>query len=463
MNPRRGPSLRREILLWYTLVLIVALGLFATSAYFLLRRALMRTEEESLRQTAQAVEQFYIPPQIPRFDTIEEFITYTNEEGEPVRALRRRTVLATNEVFQTIVTPPGDVGGRALQSFLLISLLLIPLTAGAAALGGGVLLERLLDPLRRLVETTRQIGIGGLWQRVPEPERPSDLQDLAQSFNGMLMRLERAVEALRRFTADASHELRTPLTSIQGTVQVALSRERTAEELRETLGEVIEETEWMLHLVDGLLTLARSEEGTGAAEHAPVEITALLADAVEMGQMLAMEKDLVVEMEPSERLYVTGSAGQLRQVFLNLVSNAVKFTTRGRVTVGAQRTIDNEGRRWVEVKVEDTGVGIPPEELSRVFDRFYRGDAARARSAGTGLGLAIARLLVEQHGGRIEVQSRLGAGSRFTVILPERDRRQSGQSEPGETMRRNGAATAGSAPESARGATEAGAGDWMAP
>src|SRR5690606_22120309 len=146
--------------------------------------------------------------------------------------------------------------------------------------------------LRRLVETTREIEIGGLSRRVPEPERPSDLQDLAHSFNGMLMRLERAVEALRRFTADASHELRTPLTSIRGSVQVALSRERSAEELRETLGEVVEETEWMLHLVDGLLTLARSEEGPVPVRLDPVDVNALLEDALEMGQMLALEKDL---------------------------------------------------------------------------------------------------------------------------------------------------------------------------
>jgi len=269
MNRTSGVSLRREILVWYSLVLVVALGLFATAAYFLLSQALDAAEEESLRQTAQAVENVAIPPQIPRIETAEEFVTYQNDEGEAVRSLRRRTVLATNEVFTVAVTPAGDVEGRALRSFLLISLLLIPLTAGAAALGGGVLLERLLDPLRRLVETTREIGIGGLSRRVPEPETPSDLRDLAHSVNGMLMRLERAVEALRRFTADASHELRTPLTSIQGSVQVALSRERTAEELRETLADVNEETEWMLHLVDGLLTLARGEEGQKASRNWP--------------------------------------------------------------------------------------------------------------------------------------------------------------------------------------------------
>ncbi len=420
MIPRRGPSLRREILAWYSGVLVLALSLFATAAYFLLARALTRAEEESLRQTAQAVEQLAVPPQIPRIDTVEEFVTYINAEGKEVRALRRRTVLATNEVFETIVTPPGELEARALRSFLFISLLLIPLTAGVAAFGGAVLLERLLDPLRRLVETTREIGIGGLSRRVPEPERPSELQDLAQSFNGMLMRLERAVEALGRFTADASHELRTPLTSIRGSVQVALSRERTAEELRETLGEVIEETEWMLHLVDGLLTLARNEEGTLPLPRDPVDVNALLEDAVEMGQLLAAEKDVEVRLDASEPLVVEGSAGQLRQVFLNLVSNAVKFTSVGSVTVTGRRFVDPEGNSWVEVRVADTGVGIAPEELKRVFDRFYRGDAARGRPGGAGLGLAIARLLVERHGGTIEVQSRLGHGSEFRVLLPER-------------------------------------------
>jgi heavy metal sensor kinase len=416
----RAPSLRREILLWYSLVLIVALSLFAGAAYVLLQRALIRAEEETLRATAQALEDYTVNPRIPRIDTVEEFVTVTlpGPTGEPVRALRRRTVLATAEVFEWIVAPPGEIEARALRSFLLISLLLIPLTAGAAAVGGAVLLERLLEPLRQLVETTREIGIGGLSRRIAEPERPSDLQDLAHSFNGMLMRLERAVEALRRFTADASHELRTPLTAIQGSVQVALSRDRSADELRETLAEVIEETEWMLHLVDGLLTLARSEEGSISPQATPVVLNGLIEDAVEMAQLLAADRPVTVRLDAPEPLVVSGVAGQLRQVFLNLLSNAVKFTPEGSVTVSARRTTEGDGREWVEVRVADTGVGIAPEELARVFDRFYRGDAARARSGGTGLGLAIARLLVEHHGGRIDVQSRFGQGSVFRVLLP---------------------------------------------
>ncbi|MEX2582963.1 MAG: HAMP domain-containing sensor histidine kinase [Gemmatimonadota bacterium] len=415
---RRGPSLRREILAWYSLVLIVALGLFAMAAYFLLQRALLSAESESLRVTAEAVEQVTVPRDIPRIDTQDEFVTIFNDAGERMRAIRRRTVLATGQTVETIIAPPGDVESRVLRSFLLISLILMPLTALAAALGAGILLERLLDPLGRLVETTREIGIGGLSRRVAEPERPSDLQDLAHSFNGMLMRLERAVEALRNFTADASHELKTPLTSIQGTIQVALARERSAEDLRETLAEVMEETEWMLHLVDGLLTLARSEEGLIPLQKDRVEIISLLADAVEMGQLLTTDRHVDVRLVAPATLHVYGSAGQLRQVFLNLISNAVKFTQEGRVTVTAREFEEAGGRIWADIRIADTGVGIAPEELSRVFDRFYRGDAARARPGGTGLGLAIARLLVEQHGGRIDVQSRIGHGSEFRVLLP---------------------------------------------
>lgn len=421
MIPPRGPSLRREILLWYSVVLIIALSLFAMATYFLLQRALLRAEGESLRQSVQAVEQLTVPPQIPRIATREEFVTFLTREGERVRAIRRRTQLATGEVVEVIIAPSTDIEERALRSFLFISLLLIPLTALGAALGGGVLLERVLDPLRRLVETTRQIGIGGLSRRVVEPSRPSELQDLANSFNGMLMRLERAVDALRHFTADASHELKTPLTSIQGTVQVALARERSADELRETLADVMEEAEWMLHLVDGLLMLARNEEEL-AAEEAEIDLLPLLADAVETAQLLTADRPVQVRLEAPEHLIVDGSAGQLRQVFLNLVSNAAKFTQEGEIVVRAQRLEDGLEGRWVEIRVSDTGVGIPPEELGRVFDRFYRGDAARASPGGTGLGLAIARLLVARHGGRIDVQSRLGQGSEFRVLLPQRQR-----------------------------------------
>jgi signal transduction histidine kinase len=433
-GPERRASLRREIVLWYSLVLIAALGAFTVVTYLLLQQALERTGTASLRDAAQYSEQMNIPPGIPRVVLSENQERVRLDDGSEIDVLQRRIRLANGLEVMSTASRSNDIEAHALASFRLIALIVIPLTALLAALGGRALLERLLTPLARLVDTTRRIEIGDLSRRVEEPERPAELTELARSFNGMLTRLERAVQALRRFTADASHELRTPLTSIKGTVQVALARKRSAEELESTLAEVLEETEWMLQLVDGLLTLARGEEGAIGVDYATVDLSALLEDVGEVGEALAQGKPVEVRMAIPPGLSVQGSAGNLRQVFLNLVANAVKFTERGSVTVSALRVetpadspsseggaeeAAGEPGRWVEVRVRDTGIGIPPAELPRIFDRFYRGDAARARPGGTGLGLAIASLLVELHGGRLEANSEPGVGSEFRVRLPE--------------------------------------------
>ncbi|HEX6068877.1 MAG TPA: histidine kinase dimerization/phospho-acceptor domain-containing protein, partial [Longimicrobiaceae bacterium] len=359
----RRASLRREIVLWYSLVLIAALGAFAVITYLLLQQALERTGTASLRDAAQYTERVNIPPNIPRVVLSEEQQRIRRDDGSEIDVLQRRIRLANGDIVMSTAARSNDIEARALASFRFIALLLIPLTAVLAALGGRALLERLLVPLARLVDTTRSIDIGDLSRRVEEPERPAELNELARSFNGMLTRLERAVQALRRFTADASHELRTPLTSIKGTVQVALVRRRSAEELESTLAEVLEETEWMLQLVDGLLTLARGEEGGISLDYSTVDLSSLLEDVGEVGEALAQGKPVEVRMSVPPGLTVQGSAGNLRQVFLNLVANAVKFTERGTVTVSAERVervngvageAEAEGeeppmpRRWVE-------------------------------------------------------------------------------------------------------------------
>jgi signal transduction histidine kinase len=417
----RPRSLRREIVVWYSLVLLVALALFAGFTYLLLQRTLARAGTASLRQTALAAEQLIVPPHVPR--------TAVEERKMPpgpgdVEALHRRSRLISGDVVDIYVARTGDVEGRALRSFLLISLLLIPLTAAAAAMGGRTIAGRVLRPLERLVAASREIGIGALSRRVEEAEHPAEMRELSQAFNGMLERLERAVDALRRFTADASHELRTPLTVIQGTAQVALARERGPVELREALEEIQEETRRTLGLVEGLLTLARGEEGAEARH--PVELVALLEDVREIGEALAGGKPVEVRLEAPERAVVPGAEGSLRQLFLNLVSNAVKSTDAGEVvlrvreveTAAAGEEEAPEARRWVEVEVADTGRGIPARELPHVFDRFYRGESARAGESGAGLGLAIARMVVERHGGTIEADGPPGGGATFRVRLP---------------------------------------------
>ncbi len=415
MRPRpRAPSLRREIVLWYSVVLLVALTLFAGLSYLILRRTLARAGTASLRQTALAAEQLLVPAHIPRV-TVEERRVPPGK-GD-VEALLRRTQLPSGDMVDIYVARTGDVENRALRSFLVISLLLIPVTAAAAAMGGRTLADRILRPLDRLVAASREIGIGALSRRVEEPDRPAEMRELSLAFNGMLERLERAVDTLRRFTADASHELRTPLTAIQGTAQVALARERSAEELRGTVEEILEETRWTLGLVEGLLTLARGEESRERLVRRPVALAPLLEDVREIGEALAEGRPVAVRLETPASPMVAGAEGPLRQLFLNLVSNAVKFTPEGAVTMRVGE-VEADGERWAEVAVADTGVGIPPEELPHVFDRFYRGDAARVREGGTGLGLAIARMVAEQHGGTLAAASEPGRGSTFTVRLP---------------------------------------------
>ena len=417
-TPRR-PSLRGEFIRWYSLVLFATLLVFAAVAYLFLRQSVARAGTAGLRQTARIAEQLVVPAGIPRVAVEERRVS---PPGAEVEALRRRTRLATGEQVDVFVARSTAEGSAVLRTFLLLSLILVPLATLAAALGGRVLLDRLLRPLDRLVRATREVEIGALARRVEEPERPAELRELAIDFNGMLTRLERAVGALRRFTADASHELRTPLTAIRGTTQVALSRERSAAELRATLEGVAEETDRMLHLVEGLLLLARGEEGAASPAMEAVDLVPLLEEVRELGQALAGEKPLGLRLEAPPSAVVRGAPAALRQVFVNLVSNAVRFTERGSVILTVERAPDGGSPDgWMEVRVVDTGSGIAPEDLPHVFERFFRGDAARGHDGGVGLGLAIARLIVEQHGGTITAASEPGRGSTFRVRLPTAD------------------------------------------
>ena len=424
---RRTPSLRREIVLGYSAILVAALTLFAGATYVILRQSLARTATASLRETAAAAERFLVPPNIPRVRVVEERIPLPNN----AEAIRRRILLATGAELSVVLARSNDAEEKALDQFGFIALLLIPVTALGAALAGWGVAERILLPLSRLVEASREIGIGGLARRVEEPQRPAELRELALAYNGMLERLQRAVEAMRRFTADASHELRTPLTVLRGQVEVALARERPAAELRDTMAEVLEETRSMLHMVEDLLALARGEETDALALAGTVELAPMLHEAAETGEVLAAGKPVRVRVDAPEGLVVRGAAGPLRRLMVNLVSNAVKFTDAGTVSLSAralgpapapsprgEESGNGAPESWVEVEVADTGSGIAPAELPRVFDRFYRADAARERSGGTGLGLAIARMIVQQHGGTITAESEVGRGSVFRVRLP---------------------------------------------
>jgi two-component system heavy metal sensor histidine kinase CusS len=285
-----------------------------------------------------------------------------------------------------------------------------------ASLGGYWISRRALAPVDAITRTARTIGIENLSQRLEVPAARDELQRLSETWNSMLERLEAAVKRLSQFTADASHELRTPITLIRATAELTLRRERSAETYREALKHIIDESDRTARLIEDLLLLARADAGLPALPLDRVELTPLVRDVCEQGQILAQERQLDISTEaPEQPVYVAANDPALRRLLLLLVDNAVKYTPAGgRITVSV--ALDSSGPT---VTVRDTGVGIPGEALPHVFERFYRVDESRNRQAGgAGLGLSIAQWIAERHHARLEAESVEGQGSAFRVRFP---------------------------------------------
>ena len=285
-----------------------------------------------------------------------------------------------------------------------------------ASLGGYWISRRALAPVDAITRAAQSIGIENLSQRLHVPESGDELARLSQTWNGMLERLEAAVRRLSQFTADASHELRTPVALIRATAELTLRRERSAETYREALKHIMEETDRTTRLIEDLLLLARADAGLPALALDRMELTPLVRDVCEQGQILAQERQLEISTEaPEQPVYVDANDPALRRLLLLLVDNAVKYTPAGgRITVSV--ALDSSGPT---VTVRDTGIGIPDAALPHVFERFYRVDESRNREAGgAGLGLSIAHWIAQRHHARLEAESVEGRGSAFRVRFP---------------------------------------------
>ena len=287
---------------------------------------------------------------------------------------------------------------------------------GAAALGTllvWLLSRRTLAPLQNLGATARRLGSGDLSQRA-EATGPTEIRELAHSFNAMAQGLEEAERQRRNLTADVAHELRTPLSNIQGYLEAI--RDGLVEPNAETIGTIHGQAIHLSRLVEDLRILAQVEAGALQLHTATVDLPELLRDCVEAVRPRSETEGITLVLEAEDSLQgLELDSTRISQVVGNLLDNAIHHTPEGgKVTVSA-RPVSGA----VEVSVSDTGPGIPQEELPRIFDRFYRTDPSRDRSTGgAGLGLTIARRLVEAHGGAIEAQSVVGEGSRFIVRLP---------------------------------------------
>jgi two-component system, OmpR family, sensor kinase len=279
--------------------------------------------------------------------------------------------------------------------------------------GGWWFVGRSLRPIAEISSTAVKISAGDLSQRINVAEAESELGELAAVLNSTFARLETAFAQQKQFASDAAHELRTPVTVILTQTQLALSREREAADYKQTIEACQRAAQRMRKLIESLLELARFDAGQEVLRRLPFDFAGTVADSVELVQTLAEEKKVKISSDLAP-LEITGDSGRLAQVVTNLLTNAIQHNQpEGEVLV----KLEAQGGLAV-LEISDTGNGIAPEDLPRVFERFYRADQSRTGNGNSGLGLSICKAIVEAHGGTIEVASQENAGTTFTVRLP---------------------------------------------
>jgi heavy metal sensor kinase len=304
---------------------------------------------------------------------------------------------------------------ETLQSIVIALLIIDPFVLLLSAFGSYWLAKRAFRPILHLTRTAREINAGDLHRRLPVPRARDEVYDLALTLNDMIGRLDQAFTQQRRFVADASHELRTPVTVIRSMTDIALENGLSFEECIAVLGDVNAEAERLGQLVSDLLALVRADEAQLPLDNEPVRLDLLAVDVAATMEPLALERGITLQIQTTEPATVLGDTARLIQMMMGLVDNALTYTNApGTVTL----TVIQDGSQAC-LKVSDTGIGIAPEDAAHIFERFYRADPARSRAAGgNGLGLSIVDWIVRVHHGSISVESQVGQGSTFAVLLP---------------------------------------------
>jgi heavy metal sensor kinase len=293
----------------------------------------------------------------------------------------------------------------------------VPLVLILASAGGYFLARKSLAPIASMNSQTKRISADNLSQRLDVTSPRDELGRLATTINDLLARLESSFKEQQRFIADASHELRTPLAVLRGETEVALAKQRSADEYQQSLSLIQEEAEQLSRIVEDLFILARQPiDAPARLMKERVSLNETVKDCARAAQVLATRKGVTLTTESnSASIDLNGDKELITRMILNLLDNAVKYTPAGgEISLALTRQNGN-----AEIVVRDTGIGIAEVDRQRVFDRFYRVDKARSRAlGGAGLGLSIVRWIVEVHGGDIHVDSAPGRGSTFTVDLP---------------------------------------------
>lgn len=459
--------LRLRLTLWYGSALALILIVFSSVLYIVTARSLRDAIDQSLEETASAAvrsleERGFLPlidenelmSQFPELARIDKFFQIFSPSGTiTIRSpnVRQHEVPLSREALEVAFTgqtifesakypkePPlrlisvpimyrGNLlyivqVGTSMESvegtlnrLLLVLLVTMPLALAVSLAGGWFLAGRALRPVDVITVAAQRIAAGDLTQRLNVPPSSDEIGRLADTFNNMIARLETSFRQIRQFSSDASHELRTPLTVMKGETELALRRPRDMKDYTVVLESNLEEIDRMTRIVDELLFLSRADMGEVKMEHLPVRLELLLEDVHRQASLLGQDRDVQVVLRLVAPATVLGDELRLRELFLNLLDNAVKYSRPG----GSVEVVLCTESGQAKVSIVDHGIGISPDDRTKIFDRFYRTDDARTHTKkGTGLGLAISAWIVESHQGRIGLESEVGKGSTFTVTLP---------------------------------------------
>jgi heavy metal sensor kinase len=345
-----------------------------------------------------------------RFDTVES----------DSRSVRMAMRIYTTPVFENDkvayivqIASPLQALQTALNNIKVALFILFPVTILFTGIMGAFLAKVTLRPVDSMIQTIHQITAENMRLRLDNPGTKDEIQKLAETFNSMLERLQKSFTSQKKLFENLSHELKTPLTILKGQFEIVLKKMRSREEYETVLKSSLEEVDRVIKLAENLLTLARVESKEVFPEKRQLDINMIIRGVVNSVKRFAESKNIALSCNAEERVFLDGDEDQLKTLFLNILDNAVKYSTAGGSILVTSEKMDSS----VIIKIEDTGIGITKEEIEHIFDRFYRTEKSRS-NIGFGLGLSIVKSIVDFHKGSIKVQSTPSEGTMFLITLP---------------------------------------------